>query len=164
MDTEAPDADRPAFTAAIRTARWVLDAPEVAGALALSDLGDWLRAGACHDRAYVEEQFRAWLDEHRPERWTAFNLDFDARFLSWIDLPPTERCLMLWPQEVIDRADPDWLPKISGGRSKWPRASEAATWLRGRGHAISDGQEHRALTDARREADILVALMAEGRR
>lgn len=163
VDTEDPTWVGPTFAATIRTARWVLDAPEVAGAMALSDLGDELRAGGGEDRAAVEERFLAWLDAERPERWTAFNLEFDAKFLTWIQLPVPGDCLMLWSQAVIDRLTPGWLPQLRDGRSKWPRSTESAAWCRERGHVISDGREHRALTDALREADIMRALIVEDR-
>ncbi len=161
VNTADPAWRGPTFSALIRTARWVLEAPEVASALALSDIGDELRRGGGEERAAVEEWFHAWLQKHRPERWTAYNVDFDARFLTAWPLPPIAGCLKLWSHAAIDRLSPGRLPKHPDGTSKWPRAVEAAAWCQERGHAIHSGGEHRALPDALREADIFRALLYE---
>ena len=154
----------PYFQATIQTAEWVLGAPEVQEALGLSDVLAAIRGPEAVPRHVAEDLFVAFLDRVRPDFWTAFNRDFDASFLAWAPMPPATRCLMRWAHALIDRATPGWLPPSTRepGQTKWPRSSEAADWLRQRGHTLApNSHPHRALPDALAEVEILLGLLRE---
>ena len=126
----------------------------------------------------VASRFRYWLDGCPVGiRSTAFNRRFDFHPLLLGGPPwnlqtevPAAGCIMELGLEILapfcDReagtGPLKWLApreRYAGeqGQWKWPKASEAATWLRSRGHSIPELRSHRALDDARTEAAILVA-------
>jgi len=95
--------------------------------------------------------FRGWMGAARPYV-TSFNVAFDRTMCERTGLTS-----LRWASCIMERAMVamgDACPKFEDGRPKWPKLSDAAAHF---GVPVV-GEAHRALTDARTAAGIMVAI------
>lgn len=124
-----------------------------AGALAANHITPEMLAGSPNTESAILG-FQAWLNRTGARYVTSFNVKFD--------LPMVERmglhlqwagCVMERAMEVMGPAGA--LPEGRYGGWKWPKLSEAAEFFSVR----VDGDAHRALTDARTAAGVVVEIL-----
>lgn len=106
----------------------------------------------------VVSEFGRWLARHDCEFVAAYNRQFDQamceRMAGWADLPVRwVRCVMLAAMGVM--AEAGAAERFSKhGRAKWPKLSASAEFF----GVVPDGPAHRAVTDARTAAGVMVAI------